>query len=194
MFATAGYATRPRVRRRRHSRERLARARLRSPARQAAAAGRLHARQQHAVRAGRRRRSVGEPVERRGRRGARRADRGSDPACDPVSMPVADSGSGSASLRRDDVCLVRRAAGDGRHLHQQGDQRWRRRGQPGDGRHCQEQAPRCLAVKAGTAVATTFFVEKLAKNHPRNATIIMAVLNTAYAGVVAHNYRVARAQ
>jgi hypothetical protein len=49
-----------------------------------------------------------------------------------------------------------------------------------------------FAVKAGTAAATTWFAEKLAKNHPRRATIMMAVLNTAYAAIVAHNYRVAR--
>ena len=49
-----------------------------------------------------------------------------------------------------------------------------------------------FAVKAGTAAATTWFAEKLAKNHPRRATILMAVLNTAYAAIVAHNYRVAR--
>ena len=48
-----------------------------------------------------------------------------------------------------------------------------------------------LAVKAGSAVATTYFVERLAKNHPRRAMIVMAVLNTAYAAVVVHNYRVA---
>ena len=50
-----------------------------------------------------------------------------------------------------------------------------------------------FAVKAGTAVATTFLVERIAKNHPRRAMIVMAVLNTAYAGIVMHNYRVARA-
>lgn len=49
-----------------------------------------------------------------------------------------------------------------------------------------------FAVKAGTAAATAFFAERLAQRHPRRATILMAVLNTAYAGVVAHNYRVAR--
>jgi hypothetical protein len=49
-----------------------------------------------------------------------------------------------------------------------------------------------FAVKAGTAAATTWFAEKLAKKHPRGATIMMAVLNTAYAAIVAHNYRVAR--
>jgi hypothetical protein len=48
-----------------------------------------------------------------------------------------------------------------------------------------------FAVKAGTAAATTYFAERLSKNHPRAATIMMAVLNTAYAAIVAHNYRVA---
>lgn len=48
-----------------------------------------------------------------------------------------------------------------------------------------------FAVKAGTTVATTYFAERLAKNHPRAATIMMAALNTAYVAVVAHNYRVA---
>jgi hypothetical protein len=49
-----------------------------------------------------------------------------------------------------------------------------------------------FAVKAGTAVATTFFAEKLAKKHPKRAAIMMAVLNVGYAAVVMHNYRVAR--
>ena len=48
-----------------------------------------------------------------------------------------------------------------------------------------------FAVKAGTAAATTFFAERLSKNHPRAATIMMAVLNTAYVAIVTHNYRVA---
>ena len=51
-----------------------------------------------------------------------------------------------------------------------------------------------FAVKAGTAVATTFFAEKLAKKHPKRAVILMAVLNAGYAAVVMHNYRVARNQ
>ena len=50
-----------------------------------------------------------------------------------------------------------------------------------------------LAVKAGTAVATAYFVERLSKNHPKRAVVLMAVLNSAYVAVVAHNYRVARA-
>lgn len=49
-----------------------------------------------------------------------------------------------------------------------------------------------MAVKVGTAAAAAFFTEKLAKNHPRRATVVMMVLNVAYAGIVAHNYRVAR--
>lgn len=49
-----------------------------------------------------------------------------------------------------------------------------------------------FAVKAGTAAATAYFTERLARNHPRRATIFMAVLNTAYVAVVAHNYRTAR--
>lgn len=48
-----------------------------------------------------------------------------------------------------------------------------------------------FAVKAGTAAATTYFAEKLAKKHPRRAMIMMAALNTAYVAIVAHNYRVA---
>jgi len=49
-----------------------------------------------------------------------------------------------------------------------------------------------MAVKVGTAAAAALFTEKLAKNHPRRATVVMMVLNVAYAGIVAHNYRVAR--
>ncbi|HEY0873314.1 MAG TPA: DUF5658 family protein [Vicinamibacterales bacterium] len=48
-----------------------------------------------------------------------------------------------------------------------------------------------FAVKAGTAAATTFFAEKIARKNPKAATIMMAVLNTAYVAIVAHNYRVA---
>jgi hypothetical protein len=49
-----------------------------------------------------------------------------------------------------------------------------------------------FAVKAGTAAATTFFAERLARKNPKAATVVMAVLNTAYAAIVAHNYRIAR--
>ena len=51
-----------------------------------------------------------------------------------------------------------------------------------------------LAVKAGTSAATAYFAERLSRNHPRGAIVLMAVLNGAYAAVVAHNYRVARRQ
>ena len=51
-----------------------------------------------------------------------------------------------------------------------------------------------FAVKAGTAAATTFFAEKLAKKSPKGAAVLMAVLNVGYAAVVMHNYRVARSQ
>jgi hypothetical protein len=49
-----------------------------------------------------------------------------------------------------------------------------------------------FAVKAGTAAATTFFAERVARKNPKAATIMMAVLNSAYVAIVAHNYRVAR--
>ena len=51
-----------------------------------------------------------------------------------------------------------------------------------------------FAVKAGTAAATIFFAEKLAKKNPKRAAVLMAVLNVGYAAVVMHNYRVARNQ
>jgi hypothetical protein len=49
-------------------------------------------------------------------------------------------------------------------------------------------------IKAATALSTVFFAERLGKNHPRRAAIMMAVLNVGYAAVVAHNYRVASAR
>lgn len=49
-----------------------------------------------------------------------------------------------------------------------------------------------FAVKAGTAAATAYFAERLSRNHPKRALVLMAVLNSAYVAVVAHNYRVAR--
>lgn len=47
-------------------------------------------------------------------------------------------------------------------------------------------------IKAATALSTVFLSERIAKNHPKRAMILMAVLNTAYVGIVAHNYKVAR--
>ena len=49
-----------------------------------------------------------------------------------------------------------------------------------------------FAVKAGTVAATAYFAERLSKKHPKRAVVLMAVLNSAYVAVVAHNYRVAR--
>lgn len=48
-----------------------------------------------------------------------------------------------------------------------------------------------LAVKAGTAAATIFFSEHLAKKNPIASLAIMVAVNSAYATIVAHNYRVA---
>jgi hypothetical protein len=49
-------------------------------------------------------------------------------------------------------------------------------------------------IKAATAVSTIFFAERLGKNHPRRAAVVMAILNVGYAAIVAHNYRVASAR
>jgi hypothetical protein len=48
-----------------------------------------------------------------------------------------------------------------------------------------------LAVKAGLALGTTYAVERLRKRSPRTAVVLMIALNSAYAGIVAHNYAVA---
>jgi hypothetical protein len=49
-----------------------------------------------------------------------------------------------------------------------------------------------LAVKAGLALGTTYAVERLRRRSPRTAVVLMIALNSAYAGIVAHNYAVAR--
>jgi hypothetical protein len=49
-----------------------------------------------------------------------------------------------------------------------------------------------VAVKAGLALGTTYAVERLRKRSPRTAVVLMIALNSAYAGIVAHNYAVAR--
>jgi len=51
-----------------------------------------------------------------------------------------------------------------------------------------------FAVKAGTAAATVFLAERLAKHNKVASFVMMAALNTGYAAVVAHNYRVAGAR
>jgi hypothetical protein len=48
-----------------------------------------------------------------------------------------------------------------------------------------------LAVKTGLALGTTYAVERLRKRSPRTAVVLMIALNSAYAGIVAHNYAVA---
>ena len=48
-----------------------------------------------------------------------------------------------------------------------------------------------LAVKAGLALGTTYAVERLRKRSPRTAVVLMIALNSAYVGIVAHNYAVA---
>ena len=49
------------------------------------------------------------------------------------------------------------------------------------------------AVKAGTSAATAYLAERISKKHPKRAVVLMAVLNSAYVAIVAHNYRVASA-
>ena len=49
-----------------------------------------------------------------------------------------------------------------------------------------------LAVKAGTTAATIFFAEHLAKKSPIASLAVMVAMNSAYATIVAHNYRVAQ--
>jgi len=51
-----------------------------------------------------------------------------------------------------------------------------------------------FAVKAGTAAATVFLAERLAKHNKVASFVMMAALNTGYAAIVAHNYRVAAAR
>ena len=49
-----------------------------------------------------------------------------------------------------------------------------------------------LAVKAGTTAATIFFAEHLAKKNPIASLAVMVAMNSAYATIVARNYRVAQ--
>jgi hypothetical protein len=48
------------------------------------------------------------------------------------------------------------------------------------------------AVKAGVTVSTIFLTEKLRVKHRVGAIVLMAALDSFYATVVVHNYRVAR--
>lgn len=47
-----------------------------------------------------------------------------------------------------------------------------------------------VAVKAGLAASTIYLVEKIRVKHRGAAIVLMAALNSLYATVVAHNYRV----
>jgi hypothetical protein len=46
-----------------------------------------------------------------------------------------------------------------------------------------------VAVKAGLAASTIYFVEKMRAKHRRAAILLMTALNSAYAAIVIHNYR-----
>ena len=46
-----------------------------------------------------------------------------------------------------------------------------------------------LALKTATTAGTILFVERLRKTHPTAAIILMGTLDSAYAAIVAHNFR-----
>jgi Domain of unknown function (DUF5658) len=46
-----------------------------------------------------------------------------------------------------------------------------------------------VAMKAGVAASTIYLVEKVRVKSRRAAIVLMAALNSAYAAIVAHNYR-----
>lgn len=50
-----------------------------------------------------------------------------------------------------------------------------------------------VAMKAGTTAATIYLAEKLSKKNPIASVLLMTAMNSAYATVVAHNYRLATA-
>ena len=49
-----------------------------------------------------------------------------------------------------------------------------------------------IAVKAGGAASTIWLTNKLSKRNKTAAIVVMAAVNSAYAMVVAHNYRAGR--
>lgn len=51
-----------------------------------------------------------------------------------------------------------------------------------------------IPVKIGSSLATIYLVEKLRRKNPAAAVAVMAGVNTAYAVIVQHNYRVVRSQ
>lgn len=46
-----------------------------------------------------------------------------------------------------------------------------------------------MAFKAGSATATIFLAQRMRKAHPVGALFLMVGINSAYATLVAHNYR-----
>jgi hypothetical protein len=49
-----------------------------------------------------------------------------------------------------------------------------------------------MAVKAGGAASTIWLTHKLARRSKTGAFVVMAAVNSAYAMIVAHNYRAGR--
>jgi hypothetical protein len=52
--------------------------------------------------------------------------------------------------------------------------------------------PAFTALKVGVAAGVIYTTDRLAKRHPVRALITAAAINSAYAMVAAHNYRIAR--
>jgi hypothetical protein len=49
-----------------------------------------------------------------------------------------------------------------------------------------------IALKTGSTAGVIYLTEKLRKRHPVAAVLVMIGLNSGYAMVAAHNYRIAR--
>ena len=47
-----------------------------------------------------------------------------------------------------------------------------------------------IAMKAGATAAVIYLTERLRKRHPVRAVFLMVGLNSAYAGILAHNHRI----
>ena len=52
--------------------------------------------------------------------------------------------------------------------------------------------PVFFATKAAVAASTVFVANRLAKHNKRVAIVFLAAINSVYAGIVMHNYKVAR--
>jgi hypothetical protein len=55
-----------------------------------------------------------------------------------------------------------------------------------------QQPVALIAVKAGAAATTIWLTHKVSKRSRAGAIVLMAAVNSAYAVIVAHNYRVGR--